>query len=162
LAASTGAPLGSISATLSSSADGIDLERGEWQRPDGTQITAFGQTDFEQATAKLDGGVSMAAGARGDASARVSGAYGPAGLTLTVDDIDVRADESHLPGRARYGANGLSAELRLDRLDVATAGSSPFATLLPALADIGSPPSVALRMRLDQLQANRRVLAEGV
>lgn len=167
--------LGTVSVAVSYSGDGVVLERADWRQPDGGEFALFGHAAVESGSVRFEGGMGASlgpAGSSADASARFDGTFGANGLALTVDDIDVRANASRLTGHAKYAAGPpaqLSAELRLDRLDLAamptpgpTVGRSPLGVLGPALAEFVSAADADLRLRLGQLDLKDRTLAEGV
>jgi hypothetical protein len=164
------ARLGSLAAAISYSADGVVLERAEWRQTNGSDVELFGHAAIEGDSLRFEGGLAASIGnpAAVDASARFDGATGPGGTTVSLDDVDMRADGSHLTGRAKYtggAAAQLSAELRIDRLDVAAltalmqARSGPLAGFF---VDTVAAAEVELRLRLGELVLNGTTAADGV
>lgn len=161
------APLGSAAVALTYSTDGLVLERADWRRPDGVDVTLFGHAAAEAGKLRFEGGLGLSSesDSRFDASAAFDGTFDADGLSVTIGQIDVRTGTSRLTGDAKLrggDAARLAASLHLDRLDLSTLKQSPLAPLAAELAGTATTADAGLHLRIDRLTTGDTSIADGI
>lgn len=163
----SGVPLGAVALALGYSTDGLVIDRADWRRPDGLDVSLFGHAAPIGGDVRFEGGLgaSSQTDKSFDASAEFGGTYGPRGLDMTLDDIAISGGAARLTGEAKLHSGApaaINASLKLDRLDVDAIKHSALAQIVELIAGAGVDAETAVHVLADRLAAGGKTIAEGV
>lgn len=162
-----GAPIGAAAVAATYSSDGLVLERANWRRLDGLDVSLFGHAAASGGVLRFEGGLGASSekDSRFDAAAEFDGTFGAGGLDVTLGRIDVRTGDSRLTGNAKiHGGEPerVTASMFLDRLDVSTVRQSPLVQLAGDIAAAGLDADTGLHLRIDELMAGGKSIGGGI
>jgi hypothetical protein len=163
----SGVPLGAAALALGYSTDGLVIDRADWRRPDGLDVSLFGHAAAVGGDLRLEGGLgaSSQTDKSFDASAEFAGTFGAHGLDMTLDNIAVSGGAGRLTGEAKLHSGtpaAITASLKLDRLDVDAIKHSALAQLVGLVAGAGVDAEAAVHVLVDRVAAGGKTVAEGI